>query len=144
MTWRRAFNADLAKHTIPVNFGNAAEFLGYDLWMSQVKPGEQVEIVTLWQVNQPVTDAVLFTHVRGSDGIPIAQADQLNVPGHNWYSGDLFIQLHELEIPADSNPGEYSIAIGLCQQTTLECQRLPIIGDNGTDLLNLTTLSVKE
>jgi hypothetical protein len=107
-------------------------------------PGGQVQLVTLWRVKKPMVDALLFTHVQDADGVPLAQADQLSVPGHAWYPGDLFIQLHQIKLPQDLSAGFYPVVVGLCQQSSIGCTRLPILSNelSSDDIWYLTDLSV--
>ncbi len=107
--WQETFHAE----TGPVNFGDAITFLGYNLPTVTVHPGERVQLATLWQVQRPLDGAILFTHLLDADGVPIAQADRLDVPGESWQPGDWFIQLHEFTIPAETAVGDYALSIGV-------------------------------
>jgi len=101
------------------------DFLGYDLHTQTANAGDVVQIATLWQVKRPLTNALLFTHVQGADGVPIAQADRLDVPGEGWQTGDYFIQLHDIAIPPETPAGHYPLAVGLCQrQSSIDCTRI--------------------
>lgn len=121
--WQAQFNGAL--NPLAVDFGNSAQFLGHTLSAAAAAPGDSVNVATLWRVQAPLADAILFTHIQGAGGAPIAQADRLDVPGESWQPGDLFIQLHQLTIPADAAGGEYPIAVGLCQGPPENCTRLP-------------------
>jgi hypothetical protein len=148
-----AMAADWAARVTPapegrVNFGDAADFLGYDLRTPEAVPGEVVTVAMLWQVKRPLPDAVLFTQVLGPDGRPIAQADRLDVPGAGWQAGDQFIQLHQFTLPEDTAVGRYPIIIGLytcgtdCPESTPP-QRLPILNAPGqADYLPIGELTV--
>jgi hypothetical protein len=127
---------------IPVSFDDAAEFLGYDLQTPSVAPGGEVRLATFWRVNQPIEEGVLFTQVLGSNGIPIAQADQLDVPSFYWVDGDVFIQLHRFRISESIEDGEYPLLIGLYKRADL--QRLPVMvnGAVAGDHLRLRPLLV--
>lgn len=132
-----------------VQFGEAAQLLGYDLPETAVSAGESVQLVTLWRLQQPAAGVRLFTHIAGPDGVPLAQADGLAAPGESWQSGDLLLQLHEIPIPAETAVAEYPIIIGLytcvdpaCGQT----QRFPVLIDGRptADHLVLQLLEVEE
>lgn len=119
--------------------------LGYKVLTPGVQPGDMVQIATLWRALQPIDDVILFTHVLDTDGVPVAQADRLDVPSAFWHNGDVFIQLHEFELSADVAPGDYPIAIGAYQRLGSDnLPRLPITIDGAAagDLLPLTTLRV--
>jgi uncharacterized membrane protein len=128
--------------TMPVQFGDAAELLGYALQTPVVAPGDTVRLATLWRVKRPLDEAVIFTHVLGSDGKTLAQTDRLDAPSIHWVAGDLFIQLHEIALPEQVTPGEYPMLLGL--YTRQDSLRLPVIIDGATaaDHLRLPPLTV--
>lgn len=127
-----------------VQFGETAFFLGYDLQTPEVSPGGEVRLVTLWELNQPLDGAVLFTQLLGHDGLPIAQEDRLDAPGLYWGNGDFLIQLHQFQLPEDIEPGDYSLIIGM--YTTPSLERLPMLIDGvpDGDHLELPPLKVRE
>ncbi|MCB8943948.1 MAG: glycosyltransferase family 39 protein [Ardenticatenaceae bacterium] len=121
---------------------DAATLLGYDLQTLVPLPGEMVRLTTLWRVNRPLPDAILFTHLIGDDGTPLAQADRLDAPGYAWQSGDLMVQLHEFVVPETVAAHTYPLIIGFYNPSTK--QRLPL-SLNGTPLgdhIQLTTLTL--
>ncbi|MFQ5398215.1 MAG: ArnT family glycosyltransferase [Anaerolineae bacterium] len=126
----------------PVRLDDALTFLGYDLQTTAVSPGQPVRLATLWRIERPLADGMLFTHIQGADGAPIAQADQLDVPSDGWIPGDVFIQLHEFQLPPDTAAGDYPVVVGVYTQH--DRQRLPVLqnGEAAGDLLRLTTLHV--
>jgi hypothetical protein len=127
--------------TVDADFTNAVDLLGFDLQTVKVAPGAEVQIVTLWQVKQPLEDAVIFVHVVASEGAPIAQADQIGVPSYAWQPGDLFLQLHQFTIPPDTSAGSYPLAFGIYTQT--DGQRIPLTGGSQSgDLFVVTNLVV--
>jgi hypothetical protein len=133
----------------PLQFGEEALFLGYDLQTPAVQPGDVVSVATWWQAKRPLPDAVLFTQILGDASRPITQADRLDVPGALWQAGDQFIQLHQFTLPEGTPPGEYPLVIGLYRcpagcPADIPPARLPIHADGLTDYLPLTTLIVSE
>ena len=107
-----------------VRLGNTAVLLGYDLRTPTVSPEGVVQVVTLWQLQNPAEDVRLFTHVLQADGVPFAQADRLDAPSEMWGRGDLLLQVHEFMIPPETAVGDYPITVGmytcldeLCAQT---------------------------
>jgi 4-amino-4-deoxy-L-arabinose transferase-like glycosyltransferase len=124
----------------PANFGDMALFLGYDLQTPVVRPGEVVTLATLWRVERPLLDAVLFTHLTDESGTPIAQADRLDAPGGAWQTGDHFIQLHQFVVGEETAVGQYPLRVGLytCSEICPEQwppTRLPIRGSGADSLL---------
>lgn len=122
----------------PVQFGDNAVLLAYDLSTSEVRPGDTLALVTAWQLAQPLPDASLFAHVVGPDGRPIAVADDLGAPGESWIYGDVLLQLHTLLIPLDAPAGQYPLAVGL--YTRPDGRRLAT--PEGRDMATLTTVTV--
>lgn len=100
------------------------DFLGYDLQTEAVFAGGVAQMATLWRIKRPLNQAILFTHVQGDDGVPIAQADRLDVPSEGWQTGDYFIQLHDITIPPETPTGRYPLAVGLCQRQQDDCLRI--------------------
>jgi hypothetical protein len=139
--WQEQFTTE----TAPIDFGGAVIFLGYELITVPISSGELVQVATLWQVERPLPGAVLFTHLLGDDGQPIAQADRLDVPGELWQAGDWFIQLHEFVVPVGTAVGDYPLTVGVYTcPGGVPCpdgQRLTT--STGQDTHLLTQLSVK-
>ncbi|MCA9986644.1 MAG: hypothetical protein KDE59_20185, partial [Anaerolineales bacterium] len=129
-------------------FGDAVQLLGYWLATDRVAPGEVVPFLTGWQVVEPpAEDWVLFTHLTGPNGVPLAQQDLLGVPSAGWQRGEVFYQLHELVLPGDLPAGRYQLRSGFyycpadCQQGSI---RLPVslAGATLNDSLIVTELEV--
>jgi hypothetical protein len=141
--WKRKVDTNLGLLAAPVNFGNAVELLGFDLFTPVTSPGATIKIATLWRIERAVEDVVLFTHVQGEAGDPVAQADRLDVPSSSWKAGDMFLQLHQLAIPDAAQNGTYPVVVGICQRLSGNCTRLPFeaAGISG-DLYQLASLTV--
>jgi hypothetical protein len=125
-----------------IHFDNALALLGYDLQTPQVAPGEMVRLATLWRAERPVMEeVVLFTHLASPANPLLAQADRLDVPAYFWHPGDVFIQLHEIIVPPELAPGEYTLATGVYTRPDI---RWPLVvdGQPAGDILPLTTLVV--
>jgi 4-amino-4-deoxy-L-arabinose transferase-like glycosyltransferase len=126
---------------LDIGFGEAVNLIGFDLITEEAKPGQQVNLVTMWRAQQPLEGAVIFTHLLGPDGTPLAQDDQLNIPGYSWILGETFLQLHQITLPADINPGVYPLAVGI--YTLPGGQRLSLATDAAGDtLLPLKSVTV--
>ncbi len=124
-----------------VQFTGILKLLGYDLQTPELEAGGEVQVVTLWQVQKPLEDAVLFAHLLDASGTPIAQADQIGVPGYAWQPGDQFLQLHQFKTPLQTSPGSYPLAFGIYSRS--DGQRVPITGGGqGGDLYIADTLVV--
>jgi 4-amino-4-deoxy-L-arabinose transferase-like glycosyltransferase len=139
------FQSDIqepANAVVPVSFGEAAEFLGYDLQTAVVSAGQEVRLVTLWRAGRPLADGVLFVQMLDSAGRPLAQSDRLDVPSYYWVPGDIFLQLHRFTVPEGLPEGRYSLITGL--YTRSDEQRLPVIirGVTAADHLVLPPVEV--
>ena len=144
-TWQDRFDSTLvapAGIQAPVQLGESLEYLGYELLTPHAGPGDQVVLATLWRVMRPLEEAMLFTQILGPDGLPLAQSDRLDAPGDYWVTGDVFIQLHQIELPGNLTTGDYPLAVGV--YTTNDTQRLPVIVDGRilADRLLLPPVSV--
>ena len=110
------------------NVGNVVQLIGYDLRTPQVKPGDAIELITLWQVTdpQPVRDTglVLFTHALNAAGDVVGQEDRLDAPTWDWQPGDVIAQLHRFTLPSDVT-GSLAIEVGAYKPNDLT--RLPVL-----------------
>jgi hypothetical protein len=126
---------------VEASFDGVVELTGYASQPAQIRPGDQVTLVTQWLAREPLKDAVFFTHLLDQTGAPAAQADRLDYPGSSWAAGDQFLQLHTITVPDGAEPGEYTLAVGV--YTLPEGKRLAVTGgDADGDLLPITTLTV--
>jgi hypothetical protein len=140
---RQAMLDDWLDQLTPVDagFGDAVKIVGFDLEPKKAGADQQVNLITMWQALEPLEEAVIFTHLVGPNGPPLAQSDQLDVPSYSWAPGDSFLQLHQFTLPSEIDPGEYQIAIGV--YILPDGQRLPLTGDAAGDtLLPLTSITV--
>lgn len=145
--WRDQFsirNVSSIPEPNNIQFGSSAHLIGYDLRTPEITPGGEVRLVTLWELNEPLVDAVLFTQILSLDGLPIAQSDRLDAPGLYWQAGDFLIQLHQYQLPEDIESGEYPLIIGI--YTTPAFERLPVLvdGEEIGDHLKLPPLKVRD
>jgi 4-amino-4-deoxy-L-arabinose transferase-like glycosyltransferase len=108
----------------PVDFGGAAELVGYAWEPASVAPGDALQVVTEWRVSDPLAlgsvpaeaygpAGVLFSHLLDDSGTLVGQEDRLDAPAWNWQEGDHFLQLHVLSVPEEAVPGAYRVEIGL-------------------------------
>ena len=121
--------------TETLNFANTVNLIGSEIRTPQVKPGQQVEVITYWRI-ATLTDqeAVLFTHVLSGDPAQpvLAQQDSLDVPSYYWLPGDAFAQVHRFIIPADAKPGTYPLEVGF--YTSADQKRWPVLDSAGNSI----------
>lgn len=137
------FRGDNPSESANIDFGGRLALLGYRMSDGPVKAGESIQLATLWRIEQPVSEeAVLFTHIIGPDGLPVAQADRLDVPSYYWHAGDVFVQLHEIVLPADLPLGNYTVAMGIYSRPGGARWPVTIDGQPAGDILPLTEVVV--
>lgn len=116
----------------PVSFDGRANLLGYEVWGGeQATVGETVTIVTYWQMMQAGSaTATTFTHMIRPEGTVAAGYDGFGAPANLWVRGDLIVQLHRLQVPADLPAGRYPIELGWYERDTGE--RWAVVLPDGT------------
>jgi 4-amino-4-deoxy-L-arabinose transferase-like glycosyltransferase len=118
--------------TTTVNFANTVNLIGSEIHTPQVRPGEQVEVVTYWRI-ATLTDreTTLFTHLLSGDPARpvLAQQDVLDVPSYYWLPGDAFAQVHRFVVPQAAQPGAYPLEVGF--YTPADQKRLPLLDASG-------------
>ena len=124
---------------------HAMDLLGYELLTPAPKQGQAIVLVTWWRVKQSPLPSSLaqFTHLLQGERI-VAQQDLFSVMPDTLQPGDVFAQVHEfINIPADTPPGDYTLAIGLYDSVTR--QRLAIYDGNipRGDRLILSTVHIR-
>ncbi|MCP4362135.1 MAG: glycosyltransferase family 39 protein [Chloroflexi bacterium] len=110
-------------------------------WLApEVQPGGVAELLTVWQVQNPIkvgplvppaftTDVVMFTQVLAENGQPWAQRDALDAPAWDWQMGDIILQVHPINIPDTAVPGRYETIVGIYDRQS--GRRLPVCDDGG-------------
>ncbi len=85
---------------------------------SDMEPGSSVDVSLFWRAEHPVSDdEIIFVHVLdvhqdtvvGADIIPALGA----YPTYLWKPGELVATHHVLKLPTDTDPGEYSVEVGM-------------------------------
>jgi hypothetical protein len=111
------------------NFGHVIRLMGYDLDTRRAYPGGRVPVTLYWQALGPIQSSYqVFTHLESPRGL-VAQSDGVPVcwsyPTDAWQPGQIIADHHAITIPADTLPGEYSLAVGLYLPDTF--QRLDVL-----------------
>jgi len=108
---------------LPVDFGHALQLTAYDV-QGRAAPGTAITVTTYWQViATPQPRLTLFTHVLTGTMV-VAQADRLAITSHSLQPGDVFMQIHTIEVPVGTERGWYHLSVGAYWQDT--GVRLPI------------------
>jgi hypothetical protein len=128
---------------LTASFGQTAELMGFQLDRSTARPGQSVELLTLWRVTgQPPEPLSIMAHLVSADGRAIGVGDGLGLATDQWQVGDVFAQRSLLQLPADAPPGTLWAQTGLYTLDGL--QRLPVKVNGAVvgDSLQLAALSV--
>jgi hypothetical protein len=126
-----------AEAKLPVNFGDTAELMGYQLTPS----AGSITLVTYWRArDQGAAPLKLFVHTLGPDGSIVAQNDRLDVPAALWHAGDWIVQINHVPVLPEAQ--RVTVAIGLYNPETNT--RLPInLNGSTTDRLLLGQIDLK-
>jgi hypothetical protein len=110
---------------LPIEFGHAVELLGYQVESAPIKAGQPLILKTYWKATGPLPQFLtVFVHLLDENGQIVAQHDRQSVLADTLQPGDVFMQLHSIDLPADLPPGEYRLTIGLYTGDT--GRRLPV------------------
>ena len=130
--------------TLPVDFGHKVKLLGYQVEKSSLRAGKPLNVTTYWQViDQPPPFMTTFVHLLDSTGQIAAQIDRQSVLADTLQPGDVFLQLHSIDLPAELPPGSLRLSIGLYSSET--GQRLPLYEGEAlrSDHLLLQPITIK-
>jgi 4-amino-4-deoxy-L-arabinose transferase-like glycosyltransferase len=133
---------DLVQVHLPLAF-TGLRFWGIAPYPATQTAGKEVEIDSFWELRQPISPPLkIFIHVTAPDGTIVAQWDGLDVNISTLETGDVFIQRHRLDLPADLLPGPYRVSLGAYHPDG--GQRLTAqLSDRTIDSVVLTMLDVK-
>ena len=110
---------------VPVEVGSVVDFLGYQLLTDTVLPGQEVKIMTFWQIKQRLDLPLsIFVHLLAPDGSIVAQQDGFDVTAAALYPNDIVVQVHTLSVPSSVPEGTGWLALGMYRPDTL--MRLPV------------------
>jgi len=99
--------------TLPASFDGYLALLAVD-WGPVARPGQVVDLLTIWQVESPPDRPLkAFVHLLDAGGVLQAQYDGLASPPAGWASGDLIVQRHTLQLPAALEAGCHTLQIGV-------------------------------
>jgi hypothetical protein len=130
-----------------VLFGQQIMLSGYSLLSEELIPGEIVQLTLFWQTDAQVDQRYkVFLHLVDENGQIVAQRD--SEPGgglaltNTWRPGEIVKDNHGLLVPAATDPGRYTLLLGLYDISDPTI-RLPIeTADGLVDALPLAVISV--
>jgi hypothetical protein len=127
------------------------DLIGYDLDRAEYRPGDVVYLQLWWRAtNKPTTDWTVFTHLLGpakADGSILwtgrdARPGDGSAPTTAWAPGDLILDEYQLQLPADTPPGDYAIEVGLYDPAAGGARAI-MTSPTGQDHLILGTVRVR-
>jgi hypothetical protein len=124
---------------LPASFGNQLALVGTEWIAKKAAPGGELVLLTAWRVESPPPRPLrVFVHLLDAQGRVRAQHDGLESPPQGWTPGDLILQQHTMDLPADLEAGTYTIEVGLYWPK--DGQRLLVAG---ADRVLLAPIKVK-
>lgn len=125
-----------AAQTIPVGarFGDSVTLESVEVLDSVSQPGGLVRIRLNWRAGSTISQSLkVFTHLFAGEAIA-AQHDGQPVgelrPTNTWQAGEAIVDQFAIRLPADVQPGEYQLRIGVYDVSSLA--RLPVSLPDGT------------
>jgi len=126
-----------AQTTVFADFDDQIVLIGYDLSADSARPGEEMMVTLYWKAKQaplPINYQV-FVHLLAADGRLVAQSDKLNpgeFPTRRWNTDKYVRDQHQITLPDDLPPGQYTLSTGLWVK--FEGWRLPLVDESGQQL----------
>jgi hypothetical protein len=117
-------------------FGDFARLAGYNLTPEAPRPGETVTIELIWEALAATEVKYLaFVHLADASGKVWAQSDAEPAgwtrPTTGWLPGEFVTDAHQLRLPLDLPPGDYSLLAGLAEAEA--GTRAPVSGAGATE-----------
>lgn len=130
------------QHSVKSNFQNQMLLLGYDLSVdgeriTLLDPGDLLKVILCWQALQRIErDYTVFLHLVDADDRLWAQHDGQPeggfYPTSYWDVGEIVEDEHQIALPLDIPPGEYTLQAGVYLLNTGE--RLRVIDGGGEEV----------
>jgi 4-amino-4-deoxy-L-arabinose transferase-like glycosyltransferase len=149
-SWATTFDAQTLADTtnsisLPVDIGGVLQFLGHDRNASILEPGDTLELILYWQLQQkPPRQYTFFAHLLDINGQVVAGFDANEYPTTFWRDegGERLLSYMPLPLGRDLLPGMYQLEIGVYNQPSGE--RLPILdqGEAVADRLLLEPIKI--
>jgi hypothetical protein len=110
--------SNLAEEQALVKWQNGIELTSLALPDYSLSPGETLSVRLNWRTYQKIErDLTVFVHLVDGDGQIVAQRDQRPFNGRwpvqVWQPGQVYSDLHNLDLPVPLPAGDYDIRLGL-------------------------------
>jgi hypothetical protein len=119
----------------PARLGGEIELRGYALSGDELRPGETLAVMVLWQCEaSPPADYHVFVHLADEEGQILGQHDgppgMGSQPTSQCAAGQRVFDVHPVEVGRDVPPGRYRLFVGMYGWPSLE--RLPAFRPDGS------------
>jgi hypothetical protein len=116
---------DRPPHPSDVRVGDDVRLQGYAIDRTSARPGDTLALTLWWQaLADPNDERSVLIHLLDRGGVKVAQADGAPArgarPTTQWRAGDTVIDSHQLALPADLPPGEYTLVFGMYRWPSLD------------------------
>jgi 4-amino-4-deoxy-L-arabinose transferase-like glycosyltransferase len=123
--------------SLQVDVGDNIQLIGYHLPPTPVQAGTPLPLTLYWQAKEPIdADYKVFVHLVDGDGNLRAQEDARprygRFPTYLWMPGPVIVDVHQVSLPSDLEPGTYVLGVGLYPWPA--GSRLPAVGADGARL----------
>ena len=121
----RRFTMPEIQHPTEARFGEAIQFLGYDLSSNELAPGETLRLTLYWQgLHEMEASYTVFTHLLDADNQIWGQMDSIpargQAPTTSWVEGEVITDKYEMAVHPDAPTRKYVIEIGVYDAKTGE------------------------
>ncbi len=111
------------QHTLRTAVAPGLELMGYDLGAEKVGPGERLSVTLYWRATRSLDTDYLVSldakSVAGNEGgswlEPLASEEY---PTSQWRRGEVLVDMHQLQMPANARSGFYLLSMRLVDATT--------------------------
>jgi hypothetical protein len=116
---------DRPAHLLDIRVGDDLRLQGYAIDRTSARPGEALLLTFWWRaLADPNDERSVLIHLLDRNGAKVAQADGAPArgarPTSQWHAGDTIIDTHQVALPADLPPGEYTLVFGMYRWPSLE------------------------
>ena len=114
----RTFAAPPVERALNVNLGPVTLF-GTNLTPTDAAPGQPMSVMLVWKGNQTISASGyhVFVHLLSPEGALLAQSDGVPAdrtrPTTGWLPGEFVSETRTLNLPADLQPGTYTLFAGM-------------------------------
>jgi len=130
--------------SLPLDFGDRLEFIGYEVRKPVVEPGKNIRLTTYWRAKDRGLEPLsFFVHALDTQGNIAAQWDGYTYSPYYVQPGDILAQVHFISIPANFAEGMYRLQLGLYHSLTGERVPIVIAGQPISDQIWLQTIEIR-